>query len=88
MDEKWSTQQRNDLATCPFCGTAAIEQGRMAESDTATQWRIQCGNPFCEVVCQTYVFAALSDAERAWQDRGVCMGVIGNPTPAPDPTSH
>ncbi len=65
----WITKQRGDLKTCPFCGTAAIEQGREAESDTGMQWRIQCGNPFCELVCQTHVFAALPDAERAWQER-------------------
>lgn len=76
----WSTAQRDDLKPCPFCGTKAIEQGRLAESDTATQWRIQCGNPFCEAVCQTRVFAALSDAERVWQDRFMIgCGVIGGP---------
>lgn len=64
-----TTQQRDDLKRCPFCGTNAIEQGWMAESDTATQWRIQCGNPFCEITCQTHVFAALKDAERVWQER-------------------
>jgi len=79
MGTEWTTKQRDDLTTCPFCATAAIEQGRMAESDTTTQWRIQCGNPFCEVVCQTRIFAALSDAERAWQERyaNVGMGIIG-----------
>jgi hypothetical protein len=66
---KWTTVQRNELKPCPFCGTKAIEQGRMAESDTATQWRIQCGNPFCEAVCQTNVCASLSQAEAIWQER-------------------
>ncbi len=71
MTTDWTTQQRNDLHECPFCGTKAIEQGRLAESDTVTQWRIQCGNPFCEIICQTHIFAALKDAERAWQDRTI-----------------
>lgn len=67
---EWTTVQRNDLKPCPFCGTKAIEQGRTSDiSESATQWRIQCGNPFCEVVCQTQVFAGLSNAERAWQER-------------------
>lgn len=67
--ETWSTAQRDDLNPCPFCGTKAIEQARMADSDTATQWQIQCGNPFCEVICRTHICAALSDAERIWQER-------------------
>lgn len=70
----WTTRQRDDLKTCPFCGTKAIEQGRMAESDTATQWRIQCGNPFCEALCQTKVFASISAAERVWQERDEVSG--------------
>lgn len=65
----WTTQQRDDLKPCPFCGTRAIEQGRMSESATATQWRIQCGNPFCQMVCQTQIFAARENAERVWEDR-------------------
>ncbi len=65
----WSTQQRDDLDTCPFCDTAAIEQGRMAESDTATQWRIQCGNPFCAMECRTNICASIEDAARIWQER-------------------
>ena len=70
MSEPWTTQQRDDLKHCPFCGTKAIEQARMAEnSDTATQWRIQCGNPFCSLTCQTTICAALSDAERFWEER-------------------
>ncbi len=70
--EVWSTAQRDDLKPCPFCGTAAIEQGRISKSDTATQWRIQCGNPFCEIVCQTNIFAARNQAEKAWQERKEC----------------
>jgi hypothetical protein len=66
----WATSQRNDLKPCPFCGTKAIEQGRIAESDTATQWRIQCGNPFCECDCKTHIFAAKCQAEEAWELRG------------------
>lgn len=65
----WTAVQRNDLKPCPFCGTRVIEQGRMAESSTATQWRIQCGNPFCAVVCRTNICASLADAERIWQER-------------------
>ena len=69
MPDNWTTAQRNDLKSCPFCGTKAIEQGRTADSDTATQWRIQCGNPFCQVDCKTHIFASLSQAENAWQER-------------------
>jgi len=65
----WTTRQRSDLKPCPFCGTAAIEQGKMAESDTATHWRIQCGNPFCEMECRTNIQASISSAERIWQER-------------------
>lgn len=68
-DSAWTTAQRDDLKPCPFCGTKAIEQGRTANSDTSTQWRIQCGNPFCDITCQSHVFAALSQAENAWQER-------------------
>ncbi len=66
---RWTSEQRDDLKPCPFCGTKAIEQARMAENSTATQWRIQCGNPFCEAVCQTQIFAAMGDAVRVWQER-------------------
>lgn len=69
MTEPWSTLQRDDLKTCPFCGTKAIEQARMAESDTSTQWRIQCGNPFCPTVCRTCICASISSAEQIWQER-------------------
>ena len=65
----FTTSQRGDLKPCPFCGTKAIEQARMANNSTATQWRIQCGNPFCEITCQTKLFAARSQAEKAWQER-------------------
>ena len=74
MAEKWTNRQRNDLLPCPFCGTAAIEQGRMAESATATQWRINCGNPFCSTECRTNVFASITQAEEAWQEREVPRG--------------
>lgn len=67
---KWSAVQRDDLKTCPFCGTKAIEQARLSSvSSTATQWQIQCGNPFCDVVCRTQVFASRSQAEGVWQSR-------------------
>jgi hypothetical protein len=67
---KWAkTTQRDDLKRCPFCGTAAIEQMRLANSDTDMQFRILCGNPFCRVDCMTPVHAAKRDAEEAWQDR-------------------
>ncbi len=66
----WTSQQRDDLKPCPFCDTAAIEQGRTtAESSTAVQWRIQCGNPFCLMECRTHLFAALRDAVKAWEER-------------------
>jgi hypothetical protein len=69
MSAEWTTAQRDDLRRCPFCGTQAIEQARTAENSTATQWRIQCGNPFCQMVCQTHIFAAKSQAESIWQER-------------------
>jgi hypothetical protein len=66
----WTAQQRDDLKPCPFCGTAAIEQARMADvSDTATQWRISCGNPFCEMECRTQICAGRAQAEGIWQER-------------------
>lgn len=61
-----STTQRDDLKRCPFCGTAAIEQ------NTARGWRIQCGNPFCDMTCKTHIFFSLSQAEDAWQTREEC----------------
>jgi hypothetical protein len=71
MAHPWTTQQRDDLKSCPFCGTSAIEQARLADNLTATQWRIQCGNPFCECICQSNICASLPDTERAWQERDV-----------------
>ncbi len=70
MAEKWTgTKQRNDLKRCPFCGTAAVQQVRLANSDTDMQFRVGCGNPFCGVEPNTPPFAALSNAEDAWEDR-------------------
>lgn len=68
--KKWAhTKQRNDLKVCPFCGTKAIEQARLADNTTDMHWRISCGNPFCELDCATKIFAAKADAERVWQER-------------------
>jgi hypothetical protein len=70
MNLKWTgTKQRNDLKTCPFCDTRAVQQVRLANSDTDMQWRIGCGNPDCFVEPNTPPFAALKDAEWAWQER-------------------
>ena len=67
---KWTgTKQRNDLKRCPFCQTHAVQQVRLADSDTDMQFRIGCGNGFCGVEPNTPAFAALSDAEWAWNDR-------------------
>ncbi len=66
---KWTSRQRDDLKTCPFCDTKALEQARVADVPAGTQWRIQCGNPFCLLECRTIVFAALKDAEGVWQER-------------------
>ncbi len=63
------TTQRNDLKTCPFCDTPPIEQIKLADSDTNMNYRIACGNPHCFVDVATPVFAALPNAEWAWQDR-------------------
>jgi hypothetical protein len=63
------TKQRDDLKNCPFCDTAAVQQVRLADNSTDMQWRIGCGNPFCLVEPNTPPFAALKDAEWAWQDR-------------------
>jgi hypothetical protein len=69
-EPKWfGTKQRDDLRGCPFCGTAAVQQARLASSDTEMQFRIGCGNPFCEVEPNTPPRAVLRDAESAWQDR-------------------
>ena len=67
--QPWTSKQRDDLKPCPFCGTAAIEQGREADNGLGLQWRINCGNPFCELECRTIICAALSDAEEFWQTR-------------------
>ena len=64
-----ATQQRDDLKPCPFCGTKAISQGRLADNSTEQQWRIQCGNPFCTVQCVTNTFADYNDAVGAWESR-------------------
>jgi hypothetical protein len=70
MSAKWTgTKQRDDLKTCPFCDTKAVQQVRLAESDTDMQFRIGCGNSFCLVGPNTPASAALKDAEWAWQDR-------------------
>ncbi len=67
---KWGeTRQRDDLKPCPFCGTKAIQQGRLADNSTQQQWRIQCGNPFCTVQCVTNVCASITNAEDFWQER-------------------
>lgn len=67
---KWGgTQQRDELFPCPFCGTNAISQGRLADNSTEQQWRIQCGNPFCTVKCITQTCASYDDAVKFWQDR-------------------
>ena len=70
MTQKWAgTKQRDDLKTCPFCDTPAVQQVGLADSDTGMQFRIGCGNPFCSVEPNTLPFAALKGAERAWQER-------------------
>jgi hypothetical protein len=70
MPHKWTgTKQRNDLKRCPFCDTAAVQQVRLADSATDMQWRIGCGNSFCLVEPNTPPYAALTNAEHAWQDR-------------------
>jgi len=70
MVNKWTgTKQRNDLKRCPFCQTSAVQQVRLADSDTNMQFRIGCGNSFCHVEPNTPPFASLPDAEWAWQDR-------------------
>jgi len=68
---QWAgTKQRDDLKTCPFCDTKAVQQVRLSEiSETDMQFRIGCGNSFCHVEPNTPAFAALKDAEWAWQDR-------------------
>lgn len=67
---KWGgTQQRDDLKPCPFCGTRAVSQGRLADNSTEQQWRIMCGNPFCTMQCMTHTCASFSDAVRNWESR-------------------
>jgi hypothetical protein len=70
MAQKWTgTKQRDDLKRCPFCDTRAVQQVRLADNDTGMQWRIGCGNSFCLVEPNTPPYAALTNAEHAWQDR-------------------
>lgn len=70
MPQKWTgTKQRDDLKTCPFCDTAAVQQVCLADNDTNMLWRIGCGNPFCLVEPNTPPNAGLRNAEHAWQDR-------------------
>lgn len=71
MNAKWfGTKQRDDLKPCPFCGTAAVQQVRLADhSETEMNWRIGCGNSFCLVEPNTPPNASLSMAETAWNDR-------------------
>lgn len=67
---KWTgTRQRDDLKRCPWCNTKAVAQVRLANSETDMQFRIGCGNPFCAVEPNTPPYAALKDAEDAWQER-------------------
>lgn len=68
--QSWTgTKQRDDLKTCPFCNTRAVQQVRLADNTTSMQFRIGCGNSFCLVEPNTPPLAALKDAEWAWQDR-------------------
>lgn len=69
-----ATTQRDELKPCPFCGTKAISQGRLADDSTEQQWRIQCGNPFCLMVCTTNTFASFDDAVKAWETRSAPVG--------------
>ena len=70
MTANWTgTKQRNDLKTCPWCNTTAVQQVRLADSDTDMQFRIGCGNVCCEIEPNTQPYAALADAEWAWQER-------------------
>lgn len=65
------TKQRNELKPCPWCGTRAVQQVRLADSETDMQFRIGCGNSFCEMEPNTQAYAALTNAEWAWQDRAL-----------------
>lgn len=70
MKLTWAyTKQRDELKPCPFCGTKAIEQGKLADNTTDMHFRISCGNPFCALDCATHVFADLGNAADAWQAR-------------------
>lgn len=70
MAQDWTgTKQRDDLKTCPWCKTAAVQQVRLADNATNMHFRIGCGNSFCAVEPNTPPFATLTDAEWAWQDR-------------------
>lgn len=69
IQQSKSSAQRDDLKPCPFCGTKSLETARMANNSTSFVWFIQCGNPFCEMTCRTHDCAALSDAERIWEER-------------------
>lgn len=67
---KWTgTRQRDDLRTCPFCDTAAVQQVRLADNTTNVHYRIGCGNPFCSVEPNTPPSASLLSAEQAWNER-------------------
>jgi len=67
---KWAgTRQRDDLKTCPFCGTKAIHQIRLADSDTDMQHRILCGNPFCYMEVRTPPCASEHYAVDLWEER-------------------
>lgn len=60
----WKTiHQRDDLPTCPFCNTKALEQHRNKYV------RIICGNPFCEMVCHTQPVASTGTADEIWKER-------------------
>ena len=63
------TQTRHDLRKCPFCGTTAVQQVRLADSDTNVQYRVACGNPFCEAEPATPPRPALVSAECIWNER-------------------
>jgi hypothetical protein len=69
MADWTGTKQRDDLKPCPFCGTKAVQQVKLAESDTDVNYRIGCGNSFCDVEPNTQPQAALHNAEIAWQSR-------------------
>lgn len=76
--EKWSgSRQRDDLKGCPFCGTAALQQVRLADNATNMQYRILCGNPFCHLECDTGPCASLHNAEERWEERAPETGGDG-----------